>query len=270
MIGIVGVGFVGSAIYNAYKIQNIKTVCRDPQKGFNSTIDDLMKTNGIFVSVPSPQFNNGSCNTTILESALEELKDYQGVIISKVTAPPDAYKKLIHKYPNLVHAPEFLVAATAKEDYINGEFAIIGGNKKYCEDALEIIKLGQPNLKKYRFCSIEEASLSKYAINCFLSTKVIFMNQMKEIADKIGADYDIIKENIKLDTRLGSSHFDVPGPDGSYGFGGACFPKDTAALLHYSKSIDGYFDLLEEVINVNKKIKKKKMSVKGNCKNTNL
>jgi UDP-glucose 6-dehydrogenase len=171
-VGIVGLGFVGSAIKNAYDQHQVETICRDPIKGFNASIEELQTVDGIFVSVPSPQSDDGSCRTDILELVLEELSDYQGVIISKVTAPPNIYAGLIAKYPNLVHAPEFLVAVRAKEDYLNGEFAIIGGNEEYCNKALEIIKLGQQNLKESKICSIEEASLSKYAINCFLSTKL--------------------------------------------------------------------------------------------------
>jgi UDPglucose 6-dehydrogenase len=254
-IGIIGLGFVGSAIKNAYDVCNIDTVCRDPNKGFNASVDNLKTLDGIFISVPSPQRDDGSCDSAILESVLEDLKDYQGVIISKVTAPPNVYSRLIKMYPNLVHAPEFLVAVKAKEDYLNGEFAIIGGSNNYCKKALEIIKLGQKNLKEHKFCSIEEASLSKYAINCFLSTKVIFMNQLKVITDKSNANFDIIKECLKLDNRLGSSHFDVPGPDGYYGYGGACFPKDTAALAFYSKLVGQQFTVLEEVISVNNKIR---------------
>ena len=83
------------------------------------------------------------------------------------------------------------------------------------------------------------------------------MNQLKTIADKSNADFDIIKECIKLDTRLGNSHFDVPGPDGQNGFGGACFPKDTSALAFYSKLINEQFTVLEEVIAVNNKVRNK-------------
>jgi UDPglucose 6-dehydrogenase len=254
-IAIIGLGFVGGAIKNAYDVLNINTICRDSLKGFNASLDDVMTADGIFVSVPSPQNKDGSCDSTILESVLKELKDYKGVIISKVTATPNVYKKLFDLYPNLVHAPEFLVAASAKEDYLKGEFAIVGGNLEYCKQALDLIRLGQRNLKNYKFCSIEEASLTKYAINCFLSTKVIFMNQLKLIADKSNANYDVIKECIKLDSRLGHSHFDVPGPDGLYGFGGACFPKDTSALLYYSNLINENFSLLEKTIKINKEIR---------------
>jgi len=254
-IGIIGLGFVGSALKNAYDVHQIETICRDSEKGFLSTIDEVKKTNGIFISVPSPQNSDGSCNVTILETVLKDLEDYKGVIICKVTAPPDVYVKLQKKYHNLVHAPEFLVAASAKEDYLNGEFSIIGGDPAFCQQALDIIKLGQKKLKNYKFCKIEEASLSKYTINSFLATKIVFMNQLKAIADKSNVDFDVIKECIKFDSRLGNSHFDVPGPDGMYGFGGACFPKDTSALVHYSKSINANFDLLHNAININKEIR---------------
>jgi len=81
------------------------------------------------------------------------------------------------------------------------------------------------------------------------------MNQLKLIADKSNADFDIIKECVKLDTRLGHSHFNVPGPDGQFGYGGACFPKDTSALAFYSKLVGQQFTVLEEVISVNNKIR---------------
>jgi UDPglucose 6-dehydrogenase len=254
-IGLVGLGFVGSSVKNAYDVAGIETVCLDPGKGIVNPIEKILETDAIFVAVPSPKNADGSCDTTILENILADLKSYQGVIISKVTAPPDVYKALIELYPNLIHAPEFLVASTAKQDYLDSEFAIVGGNLNYCQPALDVIKLGQPKISEYRFCSIEEASLSKYAINCFLSTKVIFMNQLKDIAEGSAADFNVIKDCIKLDKRLGYSHFDVPGPDGSLGFGGACFPKDTASLNFYSKSINKEFTLLDKVIEINNEIK---------------
>jgi UDP-glucose 6-dehydrogenase len=72
-IGIIGLGFVGSALKNAYDVHQIETVCRDPDKGFLSTIDEVKNTDGIFISVPSPQNSDGSCNVTILENVLKDL-----------------------------------------------------------------------------------------------------------------------------------------------------------------------------------------------------
>jgi UDP-glucose 6-dehydrogenase len=142
----------------------------------------------------------------------------------------------LEKYPNLVHAPEFLTAVNANSDYYNGTFSIVGGNKPYIENAYEVIKFGQKKIESNVFCSIGEASLSKYTINCFLSTKVMFMNEISFLATNLGYDYSTIEQCILQDSRIGQSHTKVPGPDGQYGFGGACFPKDTSALLAFAKS----------------------------------
>ena len=157
----------------------------------------------------------------------------------------------------MVHAPEFLTASNATRDYINGEFLIIGGNYHYNCQAEKIIRIGQVNVKdeNVRYCEIGEASLSKYIINCFLSTKVIFMNEMHQITRKFGFDYDTIIDNITLDNRIGKSHNNVPGPDGFFGFGGYCFPKDTAALLSFAKNYNIKLDVLQSVVDKNKLIR---------------
>jgi len=240
-IGIIGLGFVGNAIYRSiepYSYGQGALVILDPAKGHNTSYEELYECEGIFVCVPSPMKADGSCDTSILESVLLNLKNYEGVIISKVTAPPDVYQRLNDQYPNLVHAPEFLTAANAVRDYANGTFAIIGGRIKAYRDAAEmIIRLSQRDLETVKFCSIKEAALAKYAINSFLATKVIFMNELYNLANKAGLNYDIVSNLVKQDQRIGSSHMMVPGPDGQLGFGGACFPKDTEALVNYAKSV---------------------------------
>jgi UDPglucose 6-dehydrogenase len=254
-IGIIGLGFVGGAVQNAHQIHNVDIVLHDPFKGITADEKDLHSCDGIFICVPSPSFKDGSCDTSILESVLESLKDYDGVLISKVTCPPTVYSKLQKLYPNLVHAPEFLVAATAKEDYLAGEFSIIGGNVEQCEKAFEIIEKSQTKINKKLFCKIEEAAMIKYTINSFLATKVVFMNQIKDICDLIDADFSNVINGVKFDNRLGKSHFDAPGPDGKYGFGGACFPKDTKALSYMSASLGESFTLLDKAIEINNQIR---------------
>ena len=242
-IGIVGLGFVGSAIKESMVFSDQEIVIIDPAKGYTNTYQDLIDCEGVFVCVPSPQGDDGSCDTSILESVLQNLQStgYIGVIISKCTAPPDVYEQLNNQYPNLVHAPEFLTAAKANSDYANGTFAIIGGKvTAYVREAERIIRIGQSQLNQVQYCSIGEASLAKYTINCFMSTKVIFMNEIYNLANKMGLNYDTIANMVKMDKRFGTSHMQVPGPDGSFGFGGACFPKDTSALLKIAEeqSID--------------------------------
>lgn len=235
-IGIIGAGFVGGAIFKAMESQwGLEILVVDPAKGYHNKISDLKNCDGIFVCVPSPQGNDGVCDTSILETVLVELKsvNYAGVIISKSTAPPDVYERLNALYPNLVHAPEFLTAANAYMDYVRGSFAIIGGRTSaYLREAERIIRMGQQSLgDNVRFCSIGEAALAKYTINTFLATKVSFMNEIYQLAESLGLDYTTVSKLVNLDKRIGGSHMQVPGPDGGFGFGGACFPKDTAALL---------------------------------------
>jgi UDPglucose 6-dehydrogenase len=238
-IGIIGLGFVGNAIKSS--IKDDVWVIIDESKGYNSTYKELADmTDSVFVCVPTAQLSDGRCNTSILEQIIDNLKEvnYQGVIISKCTATPSVYKELNSKCPNLVHAPEFLTAANANEDYVNGKFAVIGGNNsEYIKQAETVIRLTQPNLTKVAHCNIDEASLVKYTINSFLATKVLFMNEIHELTKLSGMDYDKIAEIVKLDTRIGTSHMQVPGPDGKFGFGGACFPKDTSALLKYAQDM---------------------------------
>ena len=154
-----------------------------------------------------------------------------------------------------MHAPEFLVAATANEDYIKGTFAIIGGKGMYLEIAEEAIRLSQRELKEVQYCTIKEASMAKYVINTSLALKVAYLNQVFALCNSVGADYEKVIDMVKMDTRQGHSHFDVPGPDGQYGFGGACFPKDTAALAAEARGEYINFNILETAIKYNKTLR---------------
>lgn len=252
-IGIIGFGFVGGAIANALEM-DAELIVMDPAKGHNATYQDLMKCSGIFVCVPTPQDDDGTCDTSILEGILNDLhsRNYTGVIISKCTAPPDQYEAWNITYPNLIHAPEFLTAANAVRDYANGEFAFIGGRvSAYVREADRIIRLSQKSLKRIQHCTIAEAAMAKYAINTFMATKVVFMNELEALCSKTGVDYNHVAYMVTHDQRIGSSHMQVPGPDGNYGFGGACFPKDTSALLKYAEKHDVVMNVLDAAVKKN-------------------
>jgi UDPglucose 6-dehydrogenase len=251
-IGIIGIGFVGGAIRDAMDgVCELVLVDQDPTRG-SHTYRDLKDCEAIFVCVPSPQGEDGRCDTSILESVLECLQDFTGVVISKCTASPEVYTQLNEKYPNLVHAPEFLVAATASKDYANGKFAFIGGKvKAYRDQAVEVIKIGQPGLEIIHHCTIAEAAMAKYTINTFLATKVVWMNELHQLCSKMGIDYKKVVAMASADRRIGSSHLSVPGPDETFGFGGACFPKDTAALLKIAEDYDSQMNVLDSAVKKN-------------------
>lgn len=252
-IGIIGLGFVGSAVRASMEDScELVLVDKDTTRGAN-TFADLQSCEGVFVCVPTPQSDDGTCDTSTLEWVLEKLKDYDGVIISKCTAPPLVYKALNTKHKNLVHAPEFLTAANAVIDYQQGKFAFIGGCvRAYMDQAEKIILWGQPGVRdRVTFCTIEEAALAKYTINTFLATKVSFMNEMYQLCRVLGADYPTVAQMVMQDSRIGNSHMKVPGPDGEFGFGGMCFPKDTSALLKFAKDAGVDMNVVDAAVKKN-------------------
>lgn len=254
-VGIIGLGFVGSAVFDSFRSQEIKI--NDPKNQDSASYDELKKCEALFVCVPSPSNPDGSCDTSILEEVLTKLKDYTGVIISKVTAPPNVYSKLQKKYSNLIYIPEFLTAQYASNDYKNTKKFIIGGNVlAYQNEAARIMNYTHKDAS-FIFSSIEEASLTKYTVNAFLATKVSFMNDMYDIVSASGLNWDVVQNLVQYvdRERIGSSHMMVPGPDGKRGFGGMCFPKDTAGLLHYAKGMDTNPDVLIAAVKKNKTLR---------------
>jgi len=252
-IGIIGYGFVGGAIGNALEME-AELFVMDPAKGHNATYQDLMSCSGIFVCVPTPQDDDGTCDTSILGRILHDLHShgYTGVIISKCTAPADWYEAMNIIYPNLVHAPEFLTAAKAAQDYLNGEFVFVGGRvAAYQKEAERIIRVSQRNLKSVTLCTIAEAAMAKYAINTFLATKVVFMNELEALCSKAGVDYKQVAYMVTQDRRIGSSHMRVPGLDGHYGFGGHCFLKDTNSFLKYAEQKGAVMNVLDVTVKKN-------------------
>lgn len=258
-IAVIGMGFVGGAIHNSLiGNEDVELLAIDPTKGWEASYEEIKDFDAVFVCVPSPQRADGTADTSILESVLYELANvkFNGVIISKVTAPPNVYQQLQELHTNLVHAPEFLTAANAFDDYIHGSFTIIGGSTTaYRNEAERIIRTSQTGIHSVVHCSIGEASLAKYTINSFLSTKVIFMNEIAKIAEAGGMDWQKVASAIRQDTRIGHSHLQVPGPDGQYGFGGMCFPKDTSALLKYAEQLAESPDVLAAAVTKNSKIR---------------
>lgn len=122
----------------------------------------------------------------------------------------------------------------------------------------EIFKVVLPKLKDVRFMTAEQAAFAKYFLNCFLATKVTFFNQAFEIFKACGGeDFDVVIDGLCLDPRVGHSHTQVPGPDGQFGYGGHCFPKDMAALLSAGELWGANVDFLKATIDANDTYRKK-------------
>ncbi len=251
-IGIIGHGYVGEAIAQSI-IAPFQSMIIDPLKGWTNTYQELKKEcTSIFICVPSPRGSDGNCDTSILESVLNNLQGYTGTIISKVTAPPTFYETWSEQFPNLVYIPEFLRAQSHIRDFQTAEWAIVGGTVgAYQRDAIRIIKILQTELKHIELCGIGQAAFVKYSVNSFLATKVVFMNELNQLAEKKGYDWRELSHLIKMDPRIGDSHMRVPSLDGDYGFGGGCFPKDTEALLKYASSLGVHLNTLDSAVKKN-------------------
>jgi len=249
-IGLFGLGYVGTAVAHTHRNQNI--IVRDPKLGDKSaSLNEIKTCDAVYVCVPTPMLDDGSCDDSYVKTVLKELEDYSGTIICKSTIPPGVYLKLMDQYPNLVHAPEFLTAANATADYENSTWVLIGGNKVHCVAAEEIIKSGTIKANIYHHTNIATASLFKYMANSFMATKVVFMNDLFYLAKAVGVNWSEIKEIAANDPRLGISHWDVPGPDEKFGYGGACFPKDVSAIIEHGLDIGAPQKLLEAVKEIN-------------------
>jgi len=259
-VGIIGYGFVGKAIHSGFK-KNVQVLAIDPK--LNTHISDLIILNPdiIFVSVPTPVSSDGlSQDVSILEQAIFEIKKNKidSLVVIKSTVLPIHLEKIYNENRKIVYNPEFLREKTATEDFINSNLIIFGGEKKFSKTLASFYKNHTKcKCTEYTFTDIISASLIKYTINTFLSTKVIFFNELKNLFDISGSkiSWDDFISALSRDDRIGYSHMQVPGHDGRKGFGGACLPKDSYALLKFAEKVGEPLTLLEKVVEINSKIR---------------
>ncbi len=263
MIGIIGQGFVGNAVYQKFKnFYDVLTYDLDKEK-CNSTLDDLIfKSQTIFVCLPTPMNKDGSCDTSILNQSLSNIDliadnlETRRTIIIKSTIPPGTTDKFNKQYStlNIVFNPEFLTERNAIKDFENQNRIIIGGPRPITTEVKTIFSKVFPKSHIIKTDS-SHAEMIKYMTNTFLATKISFANEIYELCNKLNIDYDKVVEYATLDDRLGESHWGVPGHDGDLGFGGHCFPKDLAALLYLSYQYNTTNRVLKATQETNDKVR---------------
>ena len=246
-IGIVGKGFVGSAVQFGFSPNtgcdaDVKTYDKDPNKSTHSLDDTINGSDFIFLSVPTPSNSDGSVNLDTVNEALSninKINSRDNIILLRSTMIPGSTNKFQEKYPklNLVFNPEFLTERSAKFDFINQSRYVIGGDPKYTSKVVDMYRWRFGESISVIETNFQTAELIKYMNNCFLATKVSFMNEMKLVSDVCGADWEMAVDGFIRDGRIGHSHINVPGHDGKLGFGGVCFPKDIMAMINLGKSL---------------------------------
>ena len=263
MIGIIGQGFVGNAIYQKFKNYfNVLTYDLDESK-CNSTFTDLIMCNTIFLCLPTPMNTDGSCNISILEKELSNIdltadnQEVKKTIVIKSTVSPGTTARWNSLYESLdlVFNPEFLTEAEAVEDFNNQSRIILGGPRPATTELRRLYSKVFPKAHIIKTDSTH-AEMVKYLTNSFLATKVSFANEIYQICDKLKVDYDKVVEYATLDERLGNSHWQVPGHDGDFGFGGHCLPKDLSALIFLAMNLNTDTNVLNAVEETNDVVRK--------------
>lgn len=208
-----------------------------------------------FVCLPTPMFEDGSADLSIVEGALKELAEVGGpdrIAVIKSTVPPGSTERWNRMFEGtglrVIFNPEFLREATALDDMRNQNRIILGGPRPHINKVKQLYQAAWRNVDIHKTSSTT-AEMVKYFTNVHLTVKVALANELWQVCDRLdqqGAniDYDKVVEYATLDDRLGKSHWQVPGPmpaddtgDPAFGFGGSCFVKDLNALIAVARSL---------------------------------
>ncbi len=211
----------------------------------------------IFLALPTPPGENGSADLKYILGVAEQLGhilETYAVIIDKSTVPVGtgelvyaAIAKNAKVDFDVVSNPEFLREGVAIDDFMKPDRVVIGVETKRAEKLMKslyspFVRQGNPLI----FMDIKSAEMTKYAANAFLATKITFMNEIANLADKVGANVDMVRRGIGTDNRIGK-RFLFSG----IGYGGSCFPKDVLALSKTAKENGYAFKILDAVMDVN-------------------
>lgn len=279
-VSIIGYGYVGGAVGHLCKQNNIPfnvcdVIAKDEPFSDNvyTNLTDLVTfseqhndINVYVVCVPTPSRENGQCNTSIVESVVEQLKtltNKDSIVYIKSTVEVGTLRKLHDLFSSsnfhIVFWPEFLRELTYLDDIYSSDFILLGTHNTLVNELnLTQVFTGlykhNPNVNVI-IKSYEECEIFKYTVNTFLSVKVWFFNEVYQICDKFKVSYPEIQNLLNLDPRIGMSHTNVPGNDGTLGFSGSCFPKDTKAFRYLQSTLGINDKVLSEILKRNSELR---------------
>jgi len=247
-IGIIGVGVVGEAVASVIP----GALLYDRFKKIGS-IEGVNEADIIFICVSTPYVAGRGCDTSAVDDALSVIKG-QKIVVIKSTVTPGTTEKMQAKYPQhaILFNPEFLRQAHAIDDMKNPDEQVVGytdKSKRYAQEIIDIL----PKSPHAFIVKSKEAEMAKYFSNTFLALKVTFANQIFDLCQKAGIDYETVKKIAAVNPRFAFSHFDVLF-DGYRGYSGACLPKDTKALIKFGDEVGADLSLLRQADEINKKL----------------
>lgn len=230
-IGIIGIGVVGAAAAEYYKAHVDQPLFLYDK--FKKIGDFATAANAdyIFLCLPTPARDDGAQDISALEEVVGMMPQGKAVII-KSTVLPGTTERFQKKRPDIIffHNPEFLDAKTAVHDFAAPDIQVLGVTDQSRGRATEVMAI-LPRASHESICRANESEMVKYFMNSFMAVKNSFANQMYDYCMAKGINYDAVKDVVKFAPRMGGEvHLKVL-MDGYRGFGGACLPKDTAALV---------------------------------------
>lgn len=253
-IGVLGHGFVGQAVREFFEGHGHEVRVYDSNAARSThSLKETCAAQFVFVCIPTPT-RNGVQDQGALEEVVAALTRWSRpttVVVIKSTVLPGTTRRVAARLKNpVVFSPEFLTARTASYDFAHPDSIILGGPDT--EQVAELLLQYHAEVPLLR-TSWEEAELIKYARNTFYAVKVGWWNEVFDLCEALGVDYDGVKQGVLASGWVNPMHCNVPGPDGQRGFGGACLPKDSEALVGFAKQHGVDLSILEAVLTSNRK-----------------
>ena len=215
-----------------------------------------------FIAVGTPPDEDGSADLKYVVAAARSIGKYmQGfkVVVDKSTVPvgtadkvraaiaDELAKRNMNAEFSVVSNPEFLKEGAAVDDFMKPDRIIVGAEDARAIDAMrQLYAPFQRNHERLIVMDVKSAELTKYAANAMLATRISFMNELANLAEKLGADIELVRQGIGADPRIGY-HFLYPG----CGYGGSCFPKDVQALIRTASDAGQGLKVLQAVEDAN-------------------
>lgn len=248
-IGVVGCGVVGGIILKGYQALGFDVVGYDKFKDeYKNNFPKVMETDISFLCLPTVAGDTGEMNLSPFDETFKMMDKYKGLIVIKSTVIPGTTDKYQSQYPHLkvVHSPEFLTERRAMFDFFQPHKILLGFPDKYFpNNDLEDItndsvvdefsemydqfeEIHSPFEIPVSMGNAKTTEFMKFMSNCYFATKVVFANEMNEIAKVYGANYNEAKEFLYLDPRVGKDHLSI---NSQRRYGGMCLPKDVNQLL---------------------------------------
>jgi len=269
-IGVVGIGFVGSAVVHSLRAKGVEVATYDLHKP-SGTLEDVAGCNVVFLCLPT-QYEECEkrYDTHALEATCKSLSEseFAGVALVKSTVEPGTTQRLSEKYPQLqlIHNPEFLTAATAQRDFDHQGHVVLGATNNVRFPSTLLVEAfyarHYPGAVVSRCTSTESESMKIFA-NSFYAVKIQFFNEMYAVCQKTGADYEKVRDMIMRNGWVNPMHTNVPGTDGKLSYGGLCFPKDTSALLAFMERLGTPKAVLEATVSERGEMRTDRLNMVG-------